>query len=248
MIAHIWNDLRLLKVVRSIGPIDAKSVGRDGLLRWMLVIPLLAALGARLFLPTVLDHLAMTLQLDLAGYYPLIMSAALLLLTPNIYGMVVGFLLLDQRDDQTLLALRVTPLSLRSYLAYRIGMPMLISLAMTLLAFPLAGLPGGLSLLLAALTATPLAPLYALLFATCAANKVQGFALAKASSVLLLAPLLAAFTPWPWHLALGLVPTYWPVQLFWALQAGNTFAWFYLAVGLAYPLALMLLLLRRLKV
>ena len=54
--------------------------------------------------------------------------------------MVLGFLLLDQRDDQTLTALQVTPLSLNGYLAYRISLPMLISLVTTLLMVPLAGL------------------------------------------------------------------------------------------------------------
>jgi fluoroquinolone transport system permease protein len=32
-----------------------------------------------------------------------------LLMTPMLAGIVVGFLLLDQRDDQTLTALQVTP-------------------------------------------------------------------------------------------------------------------------------------------
>ena len=40
-----------------------------------------------------------------------------LMTAPGIVGMVVGFLLLDERDERTLSALRVTPLSMRRYLA-----------------------------------------------------------------------------------------------------------------------------------
>jgi fluoroquinolone transport system permease protein len=43
----------------------------------------------------------------------------LVVVMPALVGMVIGFLLLDQRDDQTLAALQVTPLTLNGYLIYR---------------------------------------------------------------------------------------------------------------------------------
>jgi fluoroquinolone transport system permease protein len=65
------------------------------------------------------------------------------------------------------------------HLAYRLAAPMLISLAMTLIALPLAGLVSlsFLEVLLVAVAAAPLAPLSALFLGAYAANKVEGFAL-----------------------------------------------------------------------
>ena len=97
---------------------------------------------------------------------------------PGIVGMVIGFLLLDERDARTLGALRVTPLSMRQYLAYRIVSPLVVGTASTLLAYPLIGItPIPLTPLLPiAAVAGMSAPLLALVLATAAPNKVAGFA------------------------------------------------------------------------
>jgi len=239
--------MQVFQLIRGLGPIDARNVGRDPMLRAMIGLPIVIALAMRLALPAVLAQLGALLRLDLQPFYPLLAGYTLLVIGPMVCGLVVGFLLLDQRDDGTLAALRVTPLPPNSYLAYRLAAPMLLSLPMTLLAFPIAGLtqidmP---SLFLAALAAAPLAPLAALGLATLATNKVQGFALMKASNVVLIAPLVAAFVPAMWRPAFGLAPTYWPAQLIWGLQAGETSAWWYALAGLAYHALLLALLLRR---
>lgn len=239
--------MHALKVIRALGPIDARNVGRDAMLRWMAALPLVIAVAVRWLLPILIARLEALTQIVLTPYMPLVLSYGLLLLMPMLAGMVIGFLLLDQRDDQTLTALQVTPLPLSSYLAYRLGVPMLLSVALTLLTFPLAGLMTDQlgALLVAALAAAPLASIAALALAAFAANKVQGFALMKASGVFVMAPLIAAFVPSAWQLVFGIVPTYWPARLIWALQTADADAWVYLLVGLAYQALLLLLLLRR---
>ena len=239
--------MRAAQVVRALGPIDARSVGRDSLLRWMVALPIVVALAARLVLPLVLARLGEAIKIDLLTYYPVVASGALLLLAPIMSGAVIGFLLLDQRDDGTLTALQVTPMPMPAYLAYRLVGPALVSLLLTPLAFTIAGLGGaGLARLLAATAlAAPLAPITALALASFAENKVQGFALMKGASLLLTAPLAAYFVPSAWQLAFGLLPTYWPVKLYWASQAGDPNWAFYLAAGLAYYLLLLAALLRR---
>jgi fluoroquinolone transport system permease protein len=114
------------------------------------------------------------------------LMSVVLLMTPMLAGTVVGFLLLDQRDDQTLIALQVTPLTLGGYFVYRIAVPTLLSVVVTVLMLPVTGLLrlGPFGVMATALSACLLAPLYALLLGAYAANKVQGFALAKAAGVL----------------------------------------------------------------
>jgi fluoroquinolone transport system permease protein len=238
--------MKTLRVLQALGPIDAKNISRDPLLRWLVFYPLLLAGLIQWGVPLLTVRLMAQLQFDLTPYYPLLMSFVLLM-TPMLAGMVIGFLLLDQRDDQTLTALQVTPLTLNGYLVYRISLPIVLSLMITLVIFPLAGLVeiGFGSLLLAALSAAPLAPFYALALAAFASNKVQGFALTKALGILLVPPLMAYFVLPPGQWVFGLVPLYWPVKLFWLLHTDEPGYWFYLGIGLLYQLLLLLVLLRR---
>ncbi|MBE7555181.1 MAG: hypothetical protein HS126_29375 [Anaerolineales bacterium] len=238
--------MKTMRVLQALGPIDAKNISRDPLLRWLVFYPLLLAGLIRWGAPLLTIRLMVQFQFDLTPYYPLLMSFVLLM-TPMLAGMVIGFLLLDQRDDQTLTALQVTPLTLNGYMVYRLSLPILLSLVVTLLIFPLAGLVeiSLASLLLAALSAAPLAPFYALTLAAFAANKVQGFALTKALGVLLIPPLMAYFVPPPWQWVFGLVPLYWPVKIFWLLYADTPGYVFYVVIGLLYQLLLLFLLLRR---
>ena len=155
--------MKTLRVFQALGPIDAKNISRDPLLRWLVFYPLLLTGLIRWGVPLLAVRVMAQFQFDLTPYYPLLMSFVLLM-TPMPAGMVIGFLLLDQRDDQTLTALQVTPLTLNGYLVYRISLPIILSLMITLIIFPLAGLVeiGFGSLFLAALSAAPLAPFYAL--------------------------------------------------------------------------------------
>jgi len=239
--------MHTLQILRGLGPLDAKTVGRDSLLRAVIGLPLMIALLTRLVAPILAQQIGAVIGFDVSAYQAPIMSGALLLITPTICGLVVGLLLLDQRDDRTLAALQVTPLQPRAYLAYRLAAPLLLSLVMTVVAFPLAGLAGtGIAaVLLAALTAAPLAPLVALGLATFAENKVQGLALLKGCSVLMIVPIAAIFVPAPWQLVLGIAPTFWPARLYWAVGAHEPGWWIYLLAGLAYQALLLVALLRR---
>ncbi len=238
--------LTLSRVVRALGPIDVKSVRRDVMLRWLVVYPIVLGLAARWGVAPLTSWLAGRYAFDLTPYYALVMSF-LGLVVPALMGCVVGFLLLDHRDDHTLTALQVTPLTLNGYLIYRTTMPMLLSVVMTMLLIPLAGLVHMrfLPALLAALEAAPIAPLYAVFLGAYATNKVQGFALMKGAGVLAWSPMFAYFVSSNWQWAFGIVPLYWPAKIFWMLEAGETGTWFALVVGLLYQMLLLALLLRR---
>ena len=184
---------------------------------------------------------------DLVPYYPLLMSF-LPLVAAGMIGTVIGFLLLDQRDDQTLTALLVTPLSLPDYLSYRLTGLMVLSAVFGALMVPLAGLSEttALQVVVTAVTAAPLAPIYALFLGTFAANKVQGFALAKAVGVVMVPCIASYFVTGPWQNAFGLVPHYWPLKVFWLFdEEAAGAALVHAAIGLAWQAALVTVLVRR---
>jgi hypothetical protein len=63
-----------LSILRGLGPIDAKSIGRDAMLRWVFLIPILIALMARWFLPSLLQQLETVLGVELLPYYQPLMA------------------------------------------------------------------------------------------------------------------------------------------------------------------------------
>ena len=236
-----------LSILQSLGPIDAKNIRRDELLRWIILAPVAMALLIRWLFPILLVRIGAIMQFDLMPYYEPMTAFMIMLLTPYLAGLVIGFLLLDQRDDGTLTALQVTPLSLNGYLVYRLTMPMLLSIVMTLVAAPISGVIhiGFGRLLLTAVCAAPFAPIFALGLASLAQNKVQGFALTKIAGVILMPPLIAYFINTPWQILLGIFPTYWPAMTLWSAQANDPAFWFYWSVGLAYQILVLALLTRR---
>lgn len=234
-------------VWRSLGPVDARSVRRDAMLRWMIFLPVVLTLAIRFILPLLVVRLGQWLPFDLQALYPPLMGALYFLMIPFLWGMVGGFLLLDERDDRTLTALQITPLPMSHYLLYRLALPSLLSAGSTALLFPLAGLGTlpVLKLVLLAMVAAPLAPLIALLLAALAQNKVQGLALTKASGLLIFPAIAAYFVPPPWHWLLAPVPTYWPTQAFWQALENDALFWLTLTGGFVYQLLCIMLLARR---
>jgi fluoroquinolone transport system permease protein len=238
--------MNMVMVFKALGPIDGRNIRRDPMLRWLLFTPLILALAFRWLLPWLTNYLAGNYDFDLRPYIPLIYTF-LVLMCPSMYGLVLGFLLLDERDDRTLTALQVTPLGLTNYAFYRLAMPMFLSVLILPLVLWLAGLQGITfwQILLTAVVAAPLAPFYMLLLASFASNKVQGFALMKAAGVLWLLPLFAWFVAFPWQLLFGVFPLYWPAKVFWSAVAHEPGIWLYAVLGLSTQMALVFALLRR---
>jgi fluoroquinolone transport system permease protein len=236
--------MRTAAAFRSLGAIDARNVTRDPMLRWMAVFTPAFGLLFRFAVPPIGVALDRQFEFDLVAYYPLLMSF-LPLIAAGMTGTVVGFLLLDQRDDETMTALLVTPLSLRDYLLYRLNTLMLLSAVFGGLMVPLAGLTETrpLQVVVSAVTAAPLAPIYALFLGAFAANKVQGFALAKAVGVVLMPCTVSYFVTGPWQSAFGVVPHYWALKVFWLFDEGATAsALVHALIGLVWQAVLLMVL------
>jgi fluoroquinolone transport system permease protein len=203
---------------------DTRLVWRDPLLKWVLLLPIGLALLLRALIPRAHDALLVFAGFEAAPYYPLVMGGYLMTAS-GIVGMVVGFLLLDEQDAHTLTALRVTPLSMRRYLAYRVTVPLLVANASTLLGYSIIGItPLPFSALLAISAVGALsAPLLALVLATAAPNKVAGLAVVKVLNGLNLLPIAAFFLPTPLQYVAGIIPTYWPMRAFWSAAAGEDY-------------------------
>jgi fluoroquinolone transport system permease protein len=233
-----------MQSIRTLTMSDLRNLNRDSLLRLMVIYPWIIALLLRWVLPFMVEGFAD--QFDLRPYYGILTSFFSIMLMPQIFGCVIGFMLLDERDEGTLTVLQVTPLTLERYLTYKLAVPFIVAVIAVYIFVPVVGLvqlPYA-PLLPIALVAALEAPMIALLLASLATNKVQGVAVMKGMSLIFIAPLIAYFTPQPWELLWGIFPTYWPVRAFWALLEGEAW-WPYVVVGLAVHLFYLALLWRR---
>lgn len=236
---------KTLTLLRSLGPVDLRSVARDSMLLLITGGSLALALALRFAVPFLTDWLQTRFGLDIVPYYPLLMSLVLFM-APGMMGIVIGLLLLDERDDRTLTALMVTPIPLSSYVTYRLGLPILLALLITPPAVLIAGLiviPLGQLLLISALTSISAATT-ALLLVTLAENKVTGLAVLKGIQGIQALPMAAYFLSPPLEWIAGIVPSYWPLAVYWRMAVGEAY-WGYLLIGVLINVAAVWFLLRR---
>ena len=235
----------LLTAYRVFGPVDVKNIRREDLLMWMCGLMGLIVVIMRYGVPAVSDLLDARLGFDLTPYYDLLMSNYVF--TAGIMaGTVIGFLLLDERDENTLTALLVTPLPIGAYLAYRFTLPLVLALVITCVTYPLIGLApiSAVDLIVVAGLASFGGPFAALFLAVFAENKITGLALTKVWQGIGMIPVLAYFMRSDWQVLAGIVPTYWSMKVVWLAAAGEPYTW-YAVVGLVVNIAVLWLFLRR---
>lgn len=238
---------RLGTAFATFGRHDLRTVRRDSLLVMVALGPFAYAL-ALWFLPAATDHARARWAFDLAPYHPAIISAFCVLGPPLLLGAVLALQLLDERDQNTLTALRVTPLPRTAYPAYRAATTTAVTTASVLASLALTGQVAPPTLALSipvALIAGLLAPVLGLLMSALARTKIEGLAVMRVIGLAVFTlPIIPFFLQHtPWQLAFGVLPAYWPVRAFWSAYDGSTY-WPYVLAGLAYTLALVLLLLR----
>lgn len=233
---------RVAALLRS----DVRNITRDPILVAVSLVPFLLMLLLRLGVPLLTEALRETLAFDLTPYHGLIFSF-FLQLTPYMYGLVIGLMLLDERDEHVLLAISVTPLSRGGFLLYRLAMPVAFGFAVS---YPMLLFTGLIEVplpyfTLVALLAAFQAPINAMLLVAFARNKVEGMAVAKAGGMLLLGPLTIPFLDAPLQLIGGVTPTFWVAKALLAAQTGSPAFWWIFPAGAAVNALFLYLLHRR---
>jgi len=233
------------RALRVLAPNDFRLIWRDTFLVLVIVILPLAGLGFRWLVPYLTGVLAEWVELE--PYYGLILGSFLLAQQPILLGAVVGILFVEERDEGTLLALQASPLSLKSFLGYRLLAGMGLSVVLTFVGVSLAGLVtvSPLELLAAALLASLAVPVIALTYAVYIQNKVQAVTAMKPLQSWAMLPVLLFFAPSPWQW-IGSVPAplYYPIRLFCSAADGGP-EWWLILPGVILQAALILWLLRR---
>ncbi|CRZ16056.1 ABC transporter permease [Mycolicibacterium neworleansense] len=236
------------RALAAFGRNDIRGTYRDPLLVMVVLAPVIWTSGVAILTPKVTEMLAQRYNFDLVPYYPLVLTAFLLLTSIIIAGGLGAFLMLDEVDAGTMAALRVTPVPMSTFFAYRAGTVMAVTTVYVIATLSFSGLlePGLTGALIPiGLVAGLSAVVTLLLIIALAGNKIQGIAMLRALGMLIAGlPCLPWFIDSPWNLAFGVLPPYWAAKAFWVASAHGAW-WPYLAGGLLYNVAIAWPLFRR---
>lgn len=223
---------------------DLKNVTRDSFLILIYCIPVFIALLFHFAVPLIAGFVAQ--WVDLTEHYAFMMSF-LTFLTPSFVGMVMGFMLLDERDEDILSYMAVTPLSKSGYLLYRIVSPVIISFVIMYLVLFIAHLTPipVIRLIPVGLMAALEAPMLALFLAAFANNKVEGLAIYKLTSMIFLAPFVGYFVKSNWAYLAGVLPPFWITKAYLASFEPYAHYCLFIIVGMVVHAIFIILMLRR---
>ncbi|BBX36545.1 antibiotic ABC transporter integral membrane protein [Mycolicibacterium mageritense DSM 44476 = CIP 104973] len=226
-----------VRALLAFGRNDLRGTYRDPLLVMIIVAPVIWTTGVAVLTPRVTDMLARRNGFDLVPYYPLILTAFLLLTSIIIAGALAAFLVLDEVDAGTLTALRVTPVPLAAFFGYRAATVMVVTTVYVVVTLSLSGIlqPGLIPALIPiSLLAGMSAVVTLLLILAMAGNKIQGLAAVRGLGMLIAGlPCVPWFIDTGWGLLFGVLPPFWAAKAFWVACAHGVW-WPYVLAGVAY--------------
>ncbi|WP_276980074.1 hypothetical protein, partial [Flavobacterium filum] len=168
---------------------DLRQIFRDKTLTVFLFAPLILIVFVRLFVPYMTEHYPVIHE-----YHPMIMMFAGIQ-TAIMFGFIISFIILDEKDENVLQVIRVLPISPFYFILYRLLFATTFSTLGSFLMINLSGIayPGLANSILLSIQYGLTAPFITLIIATFARNKVEGMAFFKGVDLILLLPMLSFF-------------------------------------------------------
>jgi hypothetical protein len=216
---------------------DLANLRRDPMLLASGLAPLLVAAILALGFAPLADAVAGVV--DLEPHRSVIVGGALLL-TPLLVGYLVGFLLVEEREERILEAVAVTPRGTDGFLVHRLALPAVGGAVASVVVAAIVGSIDVGGLLTVAILSAAMAVLVTLTMVAVARDRVQALAVSKLTGILLVGAVGYQFVGGGWRVLLGVLPGTWVVE---AVVADSP--WMALGLGLGTHLLFGLLLWRR---
>lgn len=140
----------------------------------------------------------------------------LVLMTGYIFGVLIAFTLLDDRDDKVLMSLKITPISVKHYVVIKLIISFIFGyLGSTIIMYATGFLSDSSFgiLVLVALSSAIQAPGVALIVNSFGKNKVEGFVIMKITGLILAFPVIAFYVSGWAQNFLGVAPGYWAARI-----------------------------------
>lgn len=159
-------------------------------------------------LPIILGFIYRSLVIDIECIRPYSYVAQYLLIcsTPMMVGMILGFRLLDEKDERVLSVYAVSPLGIKGYMTYRILQCIILSL-IELIVLALFGILTKYNFILNIIIGVLLSLFIFLLLSIVGKNKIQGMTILKLSGMVIMLPGLQIIAKNKWDIFFKIIPT-----------------------------------------
>lgn len=150
------------------------------------------------------------------NFIPEITVMLLILMTGYMFGALTAFTLLDDKDDNVLMSLKITPVSVKLYVTFKLAISFIFGFIATLVIILATDFLPGSSfwiILMISILGALQAPGVALIVNSFANNKVSGFAIMKMSGLILMVPVIAFFVQSWQEVFLIFAPGFWSARL-----------------------------------
>jgi fluoroquinolone transport system permease protein len=199
-----------MKKILTLISTDLRQIFRDKTLTIFLLFPLLLIGFVRVFVPYITEAYPI-----MEDYHPMMMMYAGIQ-TAILFGFIVSFIILDERDENVLQVIRVLPISPFYFIVYRLLFATFFSAFGAFLMLNLSGIsyPGFWNSIMLSIHYGLTAPFITLIIASYAKNKVEGMAYFKGIGLILLLPILSFFIEGNVRFIFGIIPAFWTFRLF----------------------------------
>ena len=209
---------------------DLKHIFRDSTLLFFLFMPFVLLVFIRSFVPY------------LTEYYPVVSDYHLMIMmgagiqTCTLFGFIISFIILDEKDENVLQVIRILPMSPYYFLVYRLLFGFIGSFmgAWIVIQFSEIAHPGNLNAILLAIQYGLISPMICLLVTSLAKNKIEGMAFFKIINLFLLLPILFFFFDYNIRYGLAIFPTFWTFRSYEAFFLEENGATSLFLTGLIY--------------
>ena len=188
-----------------------KLVKKDKMMIAAGTAPILAGLAIKFLVPFGENLLIQNFGCQILTPYYGLFDILYASLSPAMFCFIAAMVMLEEHDDHIDRALFVTGLGRKGYFISRIIIPALLALAVTVVLFPVFSI-SKLSILFMALLAisgTVQGIIVAQLVVGISSNKLEGMAVTKLSSLMMLGAFVRYFVPAPLNLCVSFLPSFW---------------------------------------
>ncbi len=194
--------------------IGFRQISKDGMLLVLLPAPFFVGLIFKFGVPLVNDVLQDRFALSLLPWYGLV-DGILLCLTPMFVAMVTAFLILEERDEGITSFYHITPAGGYSYLIARIGIPMIFTFIITVIAVEVFHIStiSNLDIWAGSLISATTGIALATAIVSMAGNRVEGLAVSKITGISLLGLISIWVIPTPYMYFAAFLPSFWVGKL-----------------------------------
>ena len=232
-------------MIKTVIKAELRNMVRDKMYRFFAIYPIILGFIGYLLIPYIDNRVPET------SLVPEIIVMFLILMTAFVFGAIMGFTLLDDKDDKVLMSLKITPISVKYYVITKLVLSFIFGIIATII-FVVATnfLPDAAlwEIVLITIVSSLQAPGVALIVNSFANNKVEGFVIMKLSGMILILPVVAFFVIEWQEIFLAFAPGFWSarmieMELVPGLDYNFTFV-IYFIIGVIYNMGLLYLLLK----